>query len=50
MTEDEIEAVIRQHLFSFKGRCECGEYLGTNPDAIVKHFARKIHEALQEVV
>lgn len=48
MTEDEFLVVISQHLFSYKYRCACGEHLGSNPDDIARHLARKIYEAQAE--
>jgi hypothetical protein len=48
MNEDDIDEVINQHLFSVRGRCECGEYVGENPRVLARHLARKIHEVLRE--
>jgi len=45
MSEEAILAIIQQHLFSYQGHCECGVYVGTNPDHIAKNLARKIYEA-----
>lgn len=50
VTESDILAPILEHIHSVRGRCECGEYIGSNPAIIAKHVAEMIYKALPEEI
>lgn len=49
MTEEELRVVVKDHMYSHRGRCVCSEYLGNDPEAVANHLARKLYEAMHGI-